>query len=128
MKSLPRSCRVASACAVALPFEVATSFPGLRPPRLDMNGDDRLKREKGKGGRGKGRLGHNMVSKQRTNNKTNKQASKQTAMQPGKKTCTTLSENRMIVLPIVFIVIIKRSIVFYVQGGAHALVFIVHTR
>lgn len=40
---MPLSCRVASACAVDLPLAVATSFPGLRPPRLDMNGAECLK-------------------------------------------------------------------------------------
>lgn len=34
----PRSCRPAKACAVVLPEVVATSLPGLSPPRLDMNG------------------------------------------------------------------------------------------
>lgn len=42
MKSFPRSCRVARAWAVALPETVDTSFPGLKPPMLDMSGDKRL--------------------------------------------------------------------------------------
>lgn len=47
MKSFPLSCRVANACAVTLPFAVATNLPGLRPPRLDINGAECLQ-----GGRG----------------------------------------------------------------------------
>ena len=50
MKSFPLSWRVASACAVHFPFAVATSLPGLSPPRLDMNGAECLR-----GGRAGGR-------------------------------------------------------------------------
>ena len=52
MKSFPLSCRVARACAVTFPFEVATSLPGLRPPRLDMNGAECLRGGRAGGGRG----------------------------------------------------------------------------
>lgn len=66
MKSFPLSCRVARACAVTFPFEVATSLPGLRPPRLDMNGAECLR-----GGRAGGRaaVGETRMGRKDTENK-----------------------------------------------------------